>query len=104
MLNALLLYPDRPYGLGKLYGFESDDDGHRQRFLIAQTEDLPEQFVYSKERRLIEEIKKELGEGRRCQVYAVYTQKRDLSARMERTLREEGISCAFMRASIDTSK
>jgi hypothetical protein len=104
MLNALLLYPDRPYGLGKLYGFESDEDGHRQRFLIAQPEDLPEQFVYSKERRLIEEIKKELAEGRRCQVYAVYTQKRDVTARLERILREEGISCAVMRSNIDTSK
>ena len=25
MLNALLLYPDHPYGLGKLYGYETDE-------------------------------------------------------------------------------
>jgi len=104
MLNALLLYPDRPYGLGKLYGFELDEDGHRQRFLIAEPEDLPEQIVYAKERRLVEEVKKELGEGRRCQVFAVYTQKRDVTARLERILRAEGISCAVMRSNIDTSK
>ncbi len=104
MLNAMLPYPDRPYGLGKLYGFESDEDGHRQRFLIAEPEDLPEKFVYAKERRLVEEIKRELAEGRRCQVFAVYTQKRDVTARLERILREEGISCAIMRSNIDTAK
>jgi superfamily II DNA or RNA helicase len=104
MLNALLLYPDHPYGLGKLYGSEIDEDGRRQRFLIAEPADLPEEFVYSKERRLVQEIKKELAEGRRCQVFAVYTQKRDVTSRLERILRAEGISCAIMRSNIDTSK
>jgi superfamily II DNA or RNA helicase len=104
MLNALLLYPDHPYGLGKLWGVERDEDGRRQRFLIANPEDLPEHFVYSKERRLVEEIKRELAEGRRCQVFAVYTQKRDVTSRLERILRDEGISCAIMRSNIDTSK
>lgn len=104
MLNALLLYPDHPFGLGKLWGAEIDEDGRRQRFLIADTQNLPEKLVYSKERRLVEEIKKELAEGRRCQVFAVYTQKRDVTSRLERILREEGISCAIMRSSIETSK
>jgi hypothetical protein len=104
MLNALLLYPDHPYGLGKLYGFETDESGRRQRFLIAEPRDLPEQFAYAKERRLLEEIRQELAEGRRCQVFAVYTQKRDVTARLERILREEGISCAIMRSNIDTAK
>jgi len=104
MLNALLLYPDHPYGLGKPYSFETDEDGRRQRFLIANPEDLPEQFAYSKERRLVEEVKKELAEGRRCQVFAVYSQKRDVTSRLERIVRQEGISCAVMRSNIDTAK
>ena len=104
MLNTLLLYPDHPYGLGKLYGFETDEDGRRQRFLIANPEDLPEELAYAKERRLLEEVKKELAEGRRCQVFAVYTQKRDVTARLERILRAEGISCAVMRSNIATEK
>jgi len=41
-------------------------------------------------RRLVEEIRKELAEGRRCQVFAVYTQKRDVTARLERILRAAG--------------
>ena len=74
------------------------------RFVIAEPRDLPEECVYSKERRLIEEIKKELAEGRRCQVFAVYTQKHDVTARIQRILSDEGIRTAVLRASVDTSK
>jgi superfamily II DNA or RNA helicase len=105
MLNTLLLYPDHPYGLGTLYGTEFDPEvKHNVRFVIAETRDLPEDQLYSKERRLIEEIKKELAEGRRCQVFAVYTQKHDVTARLQRILINEGIRTAVLRASVDTSK
>ena len=105
MLNTLLLYPDHPYGLGTLYGKEFDQEVKRNiSFVIAETQDLPEDQLYSKERRLIEEIKKELGEGRRCQVFAVYTQKHDVTARLHRILSNEGIRTAVLRASVDTSK
>jgi hypothetical protein len=67
MLNTLLLYPDHPYGLGTLYGKEFDQELKRNvRFVIAETRDLPEEQLYSKERKLIEEIKRELAEGRRA--------------------------------------
>jgi superfamily II DNA or RNA helicase len=105
MLNTLLLYPDHPYGLGTLYGKEFDQEVKRNiSFVIAETQDLPEDQLYSKERRLIEEIKKELDEGRRCQVFAVYTQKHDVTARLHRILSNEGIRTAVLRASVDTSK
>ena len=42
-LNALLLYPDRPFGLGDLYGYEYDPETQkRERFLIAETQNLNE--------------------------------------------------------------
>jgi superfamily II DNA or RNA helicase len=105
MLNTLLLYPDHPYGLGTLYGKEFDQEVKRNvSFVIAETRDLPEDQLYSKERRLIEEIKKELGEGRRCQVFAVYTQKHDVTARLHRILSNEGIRTTVLRATVDTSK
>jgi superfamily II DNA or RNA helicase len=105
MLNTLLLYPDHPYGLGTLYGTEFDPEVKRNvRFVIAETRDLPEEQLYSKERKLIEEIKKELADGRRCQVFAVYTQKHDVTARLQRVLSNEGIRTAVLRASVDTSK
>jgi hypothetical protein len=105
MLNTLLLYPDHPCGLGTLYGKEFDQEVKRNvSFVIAETQDLPEDQLYSKERKLIEEIKKELGEGRRCQVFAVYTQKHDVTARLQKILTNEGIRTAVLRASVDTSK
>ena len=105
MLNTLLLYPDHPYGLGTLYGKEFDQELKRNvSFIIAETSNLPEEQLYSKERKLIEEIKRELAEGRRCQVFAVYTQKHDVTARLERILSNEGIRTAVLRASVDTSK
>jgi len=105
MLNTLLLYPDHPYGLGTLYGTEFDPELKRNlRFVIAETRDLPEDQLHSKERTLIEEVRKELAEGRRCQVFAVYTQKHDVTARLQRILNNEGMRTAVLRASVDTSK
>jgi hypothetical protein len=60
--------------------------------------------LHSKERKLIAEIKQELAEGRRCQVFAVYTQKHDVTARLQRILSNEGIRTAVLRSSVDTSK
>src|SRR5438270_6664000 len=105
MLNTLLLYPDHPFGIGTLYGTEFDPELKRRvRFVIAEPRDLPEDRIYSKERRLIEEIRKELAEGRRCQVFAVYTQKHDVTARLQRILSNEGLRTSVLRASLDTSK
>jgi superfamily II DNA or RNA helicase len=105
MLNSLLVYPDHPYGLGTLYGKEFDPElGRNLQFVIAETTDLPESEIYPKERRLLDEIKSELAEGRRVQVFAVYTQKHDVPARLERILVREGIRTAVLRASVETSK
>ena len=105
MLNTLLAYPDHPYGFGTLYGTEFDAELKRKvRFVIAEPSELAEDQIYSKERTLIEEIRKELADGRRCQVFAVYTHKHDVTARLERILRNEGIYTAVLRASVDTSK
>jgi superfamily II DNA or RNA helicase len=105
MLNTLLLYPDNPYGIGTLYGTEFDSEAKcKVPFVIAKTRDLPEDSLYSKERRLVQEVKQELAEGRRCQVFAVYTRKHDVTARLERILSNEGICTAVLRASVDTSK
>ena len=100
-LNALLLYPDRPFRLGNLYGWEYDPETQRrERFLIAETKDLDEKLVYSKERRLVEEVKTELAHGRRCQIYAVYTQKRDVTRRLEHILANEGIRVAVLTTEV----
>ena len=105
MLNTLLLYPDHPYGLGTLYGKEFDEELKRNvSFVITETRDLPDDQPYAKDRKLIEEIRGELAEGRRCQVFAVYTHKHDVIARLQRILNDEGIRTAVLRASVETSK
>ena len=100
-LNALLLYPDRPFHLGNLYGWEYDPETQRrERFLIAETQDLREDFAYAKECRLVQEVKAELVHGRRCQIYAVYTQKRDVTRRLEHILANEGIQVAVLTTEV----
>ena len=100
-LNALLLYPDRPFHLGNLYGWEFDPETQRrEKFLISATPDLSEDRVYAKERRLVEEVKAELTRGRRCQIYAVYTQKRDVTRRLEQILLNEGIRVAVLTTDV----
>jgi hypothetical protein len=100
-LNALLAYPDRPFGFGDLIGREFNPETQRHEpFLIAATCDLDENFVYAKERRLVEEIKSSLERGRKVQVYAVYTQKRDVTRRLESILAKEGIRVAVLTTQV----
>jgi hypothetical protein len=100
-LNALLAYPDRPFGFGDLIGREFNPETQRREpFLIAATRDLDENFVYAKERRLVEEIKSSLERGRKVQVFAVYTQKRDVTHRLESILTKEGIRVAVLTTQV----
>jgi hypothetical protein len=96
-LNALLAFPDRPFGFGDLIGREFNPETQRREpYLIAATPDLDENVVYAKERRLVDEIKTSLEHGRKVQVYAVHTQNRDVTHRLERILTKEGIRVAAL--------
>ena len=100
-LNALPAYPDRPFGLGDLIGREFNPETQRREpFLIAATRYLDEDFVYAKERRLVEEIKSSLERGRKVRVYAVYAQKRDVTRRLVKILAKEGIRVAVLTTEI----
>jgi hypothetical protein len=61
---------------------------------------LEEDFVYAKERHLIDYIKSDLAHGRKCQVFAVYTAKRDVTHRLERVLSQEGIRVSVLTAQV----
>ncbi len=105
MLNALLAWPDHPYGFGTLYGSEFDPETKcRESFVIAETVDLDKNGTYAKEQALIEEVKAQLARGRKCQVFAVYTNKHDVTARLEQLFRVEGIRASILRASVPTHK
>jgi SNF2 family DNA or RNA helicase len=99
-MNALLVYPDRPWGLSPLCGYTTNEDGQRERFIISEPPDLDQNVVYAKERRLIDECKKELAAGRAVQVLAVYTQKRDVTRRLQNLLNREGIRTEVLTADV----
>jgi hypothetical protein len=100
-MNPLLLYPDRPFCLGTLYGSElNPDTGRRERFVIAEPQDLDGGVLYAKERRLVEEIKSSLSRGRKVHVFAVYTRTRDVTRRLERILQREGIRVAVLTSDV----
>ena len=105
MLNTLLLYPDHPYGIGALWGKQFDPkQGCMVPFFVTQPEDLPETDTYAKEQRLIGDIREELRQGRRCQVYATFTGKHDVTARLERVLQQAGFQVAVLRSTVATDK
>jgi len=105
MLNTLLAWPDHPYGFGTLYGSEFNPETKcRESFVIAETVDLDRHQTYAKERALIEEVKAQLARGRKCQVFAVYTNKHDVIERLEQLFRAEGIRAAILRASVPTHR
>jgi hypothetical protein len=100
-LNALLLYPDRPFsGLGPLYGHRVSEEGQRERFVISDPAALAESFAYAKERRLVEIVHNELRCGRNVQIFAVYTQKRDVTRRLAGILEREGIPVSILTADV----
>jgi hypothetical protein len=100
-LNTLLAYPDRPFAWGELTGYEyNPETGRRERFRIARPPDLEETVVYAKERRLVEEVQKSVASQRVVQVYAVYTHKRDVTARLAGILSKEGLRVAVLKAEV----
>ena len=105
MLNTLLLYPDHPHGIGAIWGKQYDPkEGCMVPFFVTEPEDLPETDIYAKEQRLIEDIREELRQGRRCQVYATFTGKHDVTLRLERVLQQASFNVAVLRATVATDK
>jgi hypothetical protein len=71
---------------------------------LTEPENLTREALYAKERALIADVKEELRQGRRCQVYATYTGEKDVTLRLEAVLRQEGIRVAILRSSVATDK
>jgi hypothetical protein len=103
MLHRLLVYPDHPFGVGEIWGKRFDpQEGRLVPFLVTTAPDLPEEAIFPKERRLVEDIREELRQGRRCQVYATFTGEYDVAGRLERILIQAGFRVAVLRPSVPT--
>jgi hypothetical protein len=105
LLNTLLVYPDHPYNFEQIWARAFDPQTREYvRFLVTEPENLTREALYAKERTLIADVKEELRQGRRCQVYATYTGEKDVTARLETVLQQEGIRVAVLRSSVATDK
>ncbi|HLH36432.1 MAG TPA: DEAD/DEAH box helicase [Alloacidobacterium sp.] len=105
LLNTLLLYPDHPYDFEQIWARAFDPQSREYvRFLVTEPENLTRDTLYAKERALITDIKDELRQGRRCQVYATYTGEKDVTLRLQTVLEREGIRTAVLRSSVATDR
>jgi len=105
LLNTLLLYPDHPYDFEEIWARAFDPTAKEYvKFLVTTPQNLTQNFLYAKERSLIADIREELRQGRRCQVYATFTGERDVTLRLETVLRQEGFRVAVLRSSVPTDK
>jgi hypothetical protein len=105
LLNTLLLYPDHPYDFDEIWARAFDPQTREYvKFLVTAPKNLSREALYAKERALISDVKEELRQGRRCQIYATYTGEKDVTQRLENVLRQEGIRVAVLRSSVATDK
>ncbi len=89
MMHRLLLYPDHPFGIARSGASGSTKPpGNYEPFLVTTAPDLAEDFLYAKERKLIDDLGEDLRQGRRSQVYVSFTGEHDVAARLERVLHQ----------------
>ena len=105
MLNTLLCYPDHPFGFETIYRKMWDRKAREYTIIkVAEPAILDHKVIYPKERELIDDIRAELAQGRKCQVFATYTGKHDVVGRLDTVLRGAGFRVAVLRPSVATDK
>jgi len=105
MLNTLLCYPDHPFGFETIYRKMWDRKAREYTIIkVADPAILDHGVIYPKERELIDDLRAELAQGRKCQVFATYTGKHDVVGRLDAVLRGAGFRVAVLRPSVATDK
>ena len=69
---------------------------------VCQPPALDESTIYAKEAALIEDIKSEIAEGRKVQVFATFTGEHDVTLRLKTVLEGAGFRVAVMKSSVPT--
>jgi hypothetical protein len=105
MMHRLLLYPDHPFGIDAIYGKAFNPESKQvEEFFVTDSPDLDENALYPKEVKLIEDIREEIRQGRRCQVYVTFTGEHDVAGRLERILGNAGFRVSVLRPTVPTLK
>jgi SNF2 family DNA or RNA helicase len=92
-LNTVLCYPDRPFRNEPIIYPGTDR-------IIAQPAYLSETRMYRKERQLLDIVHQELSQNRRCFVYCLYTNTRDITARLKEILTRNGVRAEILRSQV----
>ncbi|MCR4426980.1 MAG: helicase-related protein, partial [Firmicutes bacterium] len=96
-LQTLLAYPDRPFGNPQILDRQTGR-------VVAKPVELPQNRIYPKEDALLSIIRDEVGKGRRVYVYVKFTNKKDVTARLEQVIRDAGYRVRVLRASVPPEK
>ncbi len=103
MLNTLLCYPDHPFGYSTLIAKVKDKQtGLMFPVEVCEPASLDYGVLREKERSLLEDVKAELAEGRRVQVFATFTGEHDVAARLRWVFEQEHLRVAVLRSSVPT--
>jgi len=90
-LQALLSYPDQPFR-------EEIVADNATGEVVARAPALPQDWIYPKERHLIDLVRDELSQGRKVLLYVTHTERRDITGRLERLLAAEGFSVSVLKS------
>ena len=104
MLHALMCYPDHPFDFAKMQTTVKDKQNGLVTVDVATPVALDKDVLYPKEEWLIEYIRRERREGRRVMVYATYTTKHDVTARLNQVLTDAGFKVAVLKAAVPTDR
>lgn len=104
MLHVLLGYPDHPYDWKEIGYWDHDDDGGSFWHPVVTPKNLSRSVLRPKEKALIELVKAELAQGRKCWVYSVMTEARDVNERLRSILADAGLRVEVLRASVPTDE
>lgn len=104
MLQTLLCYPDHPFGFKPIKALLPNENGDPEIVTICKPQSLAKNKLYAKERALVDDIKAELAQGRRVQVFATYTGEHDVTARLRTVLEQSGLRVAVLKSSVPTER
>jgi hypothetical protein len=103
MLNTLLCYPDHPFGFDAIDGKIKDKQtGAIEVVHVCDPAELDKSKLYPKEQALLDDVKAELAQGRRVQVFGTFTGRHDVTARLKWVFEQAGLRTAVLKSSVPT--
>ncbi len=96
-VQALDAYLDKPWGWSPITAPAYDENGQRCGVeAVAWPSDLGEDHADSKDTKLLEVVRTEVGEGRRCAIYPQFTGVHDVRPKLLKLLIDAGIRALVM--------